>query len=401
MSVNRQVLEGYRVLDLATMIAAPYCASILGEFGAEVIKVELPGRGDPLRSFGTPSATGSSFNWLSEARNKKSITLDLRKPEGAALARRLVEQSDIVTENFRPGTLANWGLSYDVLKSIKPDIVLVSVSAYGQTGPYKDLPGYARIAHAFSGLSHLAGEPGRVPAVPGSSALADYVSGTYAALGALLALFARERFGIGQAVDLGLYEGVMRMLDDLIPVYGKLGESRDRMGGDNINAVPHNHYRTKDGRWIAIACSNDKMFARLAKAMGREDLLAPGKLAGMQSRIAHRDEVNRLVGDWVAGMDHHDLAERCRLGDVPFGLINTMADVYSDPHVRFRKNLVELTTAEEGAVTVPNVLPHLSVTPGRVTSLGPRLGEHNDEIYKGLLGLNDDELERLRGINVI
>jgi len=401
MDINPQALKGYRVLDLATMVAAPYCASIMGEFGAEVIKVEIPERGDPLRKFGTLSATGTSFSWLSEARNKKSITLDLRKPEGVAIAKELVKQSDIVTENFRPGTLARWGLGDEVLKSIKPDIIVVSVSAYGQTGPYKARPGYARIAHGFSGLTHLCGEPDRVPAVPGSSALADYISGLYAAVGALLALVARNRFGIGQCIDVGLYEGMLRMLDDLIPVYGKTGEIRHRIGGDNINAVPHNHYRTRDGKWVALACSNDKMFARLAKIMGREDLLEPNKLAEMESRIAHREEVNRLVGDWVAGLDHDVVCELCSAGDVPFGPINTAADLFRDPHIRSRNNLLEIDAPGEGPVTIPNVFPCLSATPGRVASLGPKLGEHNDEIYRNLLGLGDMELQRLREANVI
>jgi len=398
---GRLPLEGYRVLDVATMVAAPYCAGILGEFGAEVIKVEMPGRGDPLRHFGTIGASGTSYNWLSEARNKKSITLDLRKPEGAALAKRLVEKPDVLTENFRPGTLDKWGLSYETLKRVKPDLILASVSAYGQDGPYRDRPGYARIAHAFSGLSHLSGEPDGAPVVPGASALADYVSGVYAAVGVLLALLARNRFGMGQSVDVGLYEGVFRALDDLVPVYAKSGHVRNRMGADNVNAVPHNHYRTKDGKWIALACSNDKMFARLMKIMGREDLLEPGKFAAIQDRLEHRDEVNRLVADWTGGLTREEVLQKCCRGDVPFGSINTIADVFEDPHVKWRKNLIEIDTPEDGPVVVPNVLPRLSGTPGRVNNLGPGLGEHNDEIYGGLLGLTARELDDLRREGVI
>ncbi|MBN9276024.1 MAG: CoA transferase, partial [Hyphomicrobium sp.] len=257
---------------MATMVAAPYCASILGEFGAEVIKLEIPGIGDPWRRFGTMTATGSTLNWLNEARNKKSITLDLRKPEGNALVKRLIEKCDVVIENFRPGTFEKWGLGPAVLKKLKPELIFVRVSAYGQDGPYRDRPGYARVAHGFGGLTYLAGEPGRPPVVPGSTSLADYITGTYAAIGALMALIARNRYGIGQAVDVGLYEGIFRMLDETASVYAKTGEVRERMGADTVNAVPHSHYETKDGRWVALACSSDKMFERLATVMGQPEL---------------------------------------------------------------------------------------------------------------------------------
>jgi crotonobetainyl-CoA:carnitine CoA-transferase CaiB-like acyl-CoA transferase len=270
-TVRKRPLEGFRVLDLATVVAAPFCGAILGEFGAEVIKVEMPGRGDALRAFGRPSATGSSYNWLSESRNKKCITLDLRSERGLQLARRLVARSDIVLENFRPGTLDKWGLGLEAMREVKPDIILVSVSAYGQTGPYREKPGYARIAHGFAGLSYLTGEPDGVPAVPGASALADYVAGVYAALGATLAVLGRDRFGGGQQVDVSLYEGIFRMLDDLAPVYASSGEVRGRIGADAPNAVPHSNYRTRDGKWVALACSNDRMFERLAQVMGRTD----------------------------------------------------------------------------------------------------------------------------------
>ncbi|MDQ2734043.1 MAG: CoA transferase [Pseudomonadota bacterium] len=394
-------LQGYVVLDLATMVAAPYCASILGEFGADVIKVEMPGRGDLLRLFGPVSGTGSSFNWLSEGRNKKSITLDLRKPEGAALARRMIERADVVTENFRPGTLEKWGLGYDALKVVKSDLVLVSVSAYGQFGPHKDRPGYARIAHGFSGLAHLSGEPDRAPVVPGASALGDYVAGVYAALGTMLALTARDRFGIGQQVDVSLYEGMFRMLDDLVPVYAKYGIVRDRLGPDSTSAVPHSNYKTKDGRWVSIACSNDRMFARLASAMGRLDLLEPGCFARVSDRIAHRDEVNRIVGDWVATWTSDEVVQRCLAADVPIGPINTIADIFEDEHVRERGNLVSVDAPGEGPVVVPNVVPRLTETPGRVNSLGPTLGQHNEEIYCEWLGLSTREFEDLRAREII
>lgn len=395
---RRRPLDGYRVLDFGTMIAAPFCASILAEFGADVIKVEVPKRGDFLRAFGLRSETGSSYTWLSEARNKRSITLDLRTEKGLELAKRLVKEVDVVTENFRPGTLEKWGLGLDSLKEINPDIILVSVSAYGQDGPYKDRPGYARIAHGFSGLSHLCGNPDGAPAMPGASALADYVSGLYAAIGALLSLIARNRYGIGQAVDVGLYEGVFRILDDLVPVYAKTGYVRDRWGSDSDSAVPHSNYRTADNRWVALACSNDKMFERLAQAMGRPELLA--RFSFVDDRLKNRAEVNQIVAEWMSNLNQADVLGRCASYDVPAGPINTVEDVFNDPQIAARKNIQSLQVPGEGAVDVPGVFPRLSDTPGQLTSLGPDLGQHNEEIYCGLLGVSKSELNELteRGI---
>lgn len=394
-------LQGYRVLDMATMVAAPYCAGILGEFGAEVIKLEIPGVGDPWRRFGTMTATGSTLNWLNEARNKKSITLDLRKPEGNALVKRLIAKCDVVIENFRPGTFEKWGLGPDVLKALKPDLIFVRVSAYGQDGPYRDRPGYARVAHGYGGLTYLAGEPGRPPVVPGSTSLADYITGTYAAIGALMALIARDRYGFGQAVDVGLYEGIFRMLDETASVYAKTGEVRERMGPDTVNAVPHSHYETKDGRWVALACSSDKMFERLATVMGQPELVNEDRFAKVAQREAGRSEVNRIVADWMRTMTLDDLMERCISGDVPVGPINSIADIFDDEHIKARGNLVEMHDQREGRVVVPNVVPRLSETPGTIRSLGPDLGQHNDEIFGGLLELPEDEIRRLREQKII
>lgn len=399
MDEHKRPLEGFRVLDLATMVAAPYCASILGEFGAEVIKVEMPGRGDPLRAFGLKSGTGSSFNWLSEARNKRSITLDLRTAQGSAIARKLAVQSDIVTENFRPGTLDRWGLGYETLRQLKPDIVIVSVSAYGQDGPYRDRTGYARIAHGFGGLSWLTGDVDRKPSVPGASALADYISGVYAALGALLAIVGRDRTGVGQQVDVALYEGIFRMIDDLVPVYAKTGYVRGRLGPDSESAVPHSNYETGDGKWVALACSNDKMFARLCAVMKRMDLLE--RFAGVNERLKHRQEVNGIVGDWAAQYSRDELMRQCEAGDVPLGPINTIADIFEDEHIRARKTLETRIVPGEGPVTVPGVVPRLRSTPGRIDTLGPTLGQHNEEIYCGLLGLSANELQQLRDAGVV
>ena len=400
-ATRRQPLQGFRVLDLATMIAAPYCASILGEFGAEVIKLEMPGKGDPWRYFGTMSEAGSTLNWLNEARNKKSITLDLRKPEGADLLRQLVAKTDILIENFRPGTLEKWGLGFEALKAIKPDLIMVRVSAYGQTGPYKNRPGYARVAHGFSGLTYLAGEPGGPPVIPGSTSLADYITGAFGAIGALLSIIARDRFAVGQMVDVSLYEGVFRMLDEMATLYARDGTIRERMGADTVNAVPHSHYETKDGRWIALACSSDKMFERLAHVMGRLDLIAPDRLATVAQRVERREEVNGIVADWMRKYTCDEVVRRCLDGDVPAGPINSVADIFADPQFKARENLIEREHAKAGTLVVHNVVARLSETPGSVDTLGPDLGQHNDEIYSGLLGVTKQDLQRLRELHII
>ncbi len=398
---SRLPLAGVRVIDVATMLAAPFCAALLGDFGAEVIKVEMPGSGDPFRRFGTMTEAGASLNWLNDGRNKKSITLDLRQPRGAAILKRLVAECDILVENFRPGTLERWDLGYETLKAIKDDLILVRISAYGQDGPYRDRPGFARIAHAFSGLAYLAGEADGPPVTPGSTSLADYISGLYAALGALLAYTARERFGVGQFVDVALYEGIFRMLDELAPAYARSGFVRERMGADTVNVVPHSHYQTADGRWVALACSTDKMFERLAAVMGRADLLAHDRFATMAQRVAARAEVNGIVADWIGGLTRDEVMRRCLAGEVPIGPLNSIADIFEDPQFQARGNLLRVQDPRVGELVVPNVVPRLSQTPGRLASLGPDLGQHNDEIYQGRLGLSDEELASLRADGVI
>ena len=400
-SESRLPLAGVRVIDVATMLAAPFCAALLGDFGAEVIKVEMPGSGDPFRHFGTMTEAGVSLNWLNDGRNKKSITLDLRQPRGAAILKRLITDCDILVENFRPGTLERWDLGYETLKAIKDDLILVRISAYGQDGPYRARPGFARIAHAFSGLAYLAGEADGPPVTPGSTSLADYISGLYAALGALLAYTSRERFGVGQFVDIALYEGIFRMLDELAPAYARSGFVRERMGADTVNVVPHSHYQSSDGKWLALACSTDKMFARLAAVMQRPDLLASDRFASMAQRVAARAEVNGIVADWIGGLSRDEVLRRCLDGEVPIGPLNSIADIFADPQFQARGNLLHVQDPRVGEVVIPNVVPRLSATPGRFVSLGPDLGQHNDEIYRGRLGISAEEFETLHADGVI
>jgi crotonobetainyl-CoA:carnitine CoA-transferase CaiB-like acyl-CoA transferase len=409
-------LAGVTVLDLATFLAAPVCATLLGEFGAEVIKVEQPGVGDDLRRLGRraeaasgepPSGRGveaatPSYWWLVEARNKKSITCNLRDPEGQALIRRLVAQTAIVAENFRPGTLERWNLGWDALAAVQPSLVMVRVSAYGQTGPYRDRPGFGRIAGAVGGLSYLSGYPDRPPVSPGTPTVPDYLAGIFAAVGALVALRHAERTGQGQVVDVGLYEPVLRILDDAIAVYGGTGHVRERMGSGTESAVPHNHYRARDGRFIAIACTNDRMFARLLKALGRGDLNGDPRMTTTAARLAHRAEVDTLVADWVAARAADAVLAALTAEEVPSSLVMSVRDLFDDPQVRERGNILSLVAPLVGALAMPGVVPRLTETPLAVRHPGPaRPGQDNVEIYGSRLGLSSTELARLRERKII
>jgi succinyl-CoA:(S)-malate CoA-transferase subunit B len=394
-------LEGVRVLDIATFIAGPFCGTILGEFGADVVKVEQPGVGDPMRRFGTINDNGEALIWLQESRNKKSITLDLRKPEGADLMRRLVRESDIVIENFRTGTLERWGVGYEALREENPALVMLRITGFGQTGPKAHDPGFARIAHAFSGLSYLAGEPDGAPLMPGSTTLGDYLSGTYGALGVLMALRVAERTGRGQYIDIGLYEPVFRFLDEMAAAYGYNGYIRERMGADTVNVCPHSHYPTSDGRWVAIACTNDRMFSRLADVMGQSELAQADRWGTIEARLAEREVVNRVVSAWTGARSQSEVLALCNEGQVPCGPIHNVADIFDDPQYAARENVVKFTDRHGDSISMPGVLPRLSMTPGSIEHLGPTLGEHNREVYIEQLGLSEKELEALQAAGVV
>lgn len=393
-------MSGIRVLDCATFIAAPYTAAILGEFGAEVIKVEQPGEGDPFRKFGTP-VERDTLAWLSEARNKKSVTLNLRDKQGAEIFRQLIAKSDVLCENFRPGTLEKWGLGWEELKKINPGLVMLRVSGYGQDGPYRDRPGFARIAHAFGGLTYLAGMPGELPVTPGSTSLADYMSGLFGAIGVLLALRQRDKTGVGQWVDIGLYESVFRALDELAPAYHRIGKLREPEGTGTTNACPHGHFRCGDGKFVAVACTSDKMFERLAQVMGRPELAAEDVFRTTRQRLARHKEVDGIVAAWMHSMTRDEVMAACVAGEVPCGPINSIADIVADPHFEARKNMITLVDQLVGEVVIPNVLPRLSETPGRIETLGPALGADNDAIYGDLLGLSADQRATLKDAKVI
>ena len=394
-------LEGVRVIDVSSFLAGPFCSTQLAEFGAEVIKLELPIVGDPLRKFGSVTECGETLPWLSECRNKKSATLDLRKPDGAALLKRMVADADILVENFQPGTMEKWGLGWDVMREVNPRLIMVRISGFGQTGPYRGRPGFGRIGNAFGGLSFLAGYPDRPPVTPGSATIPDYLAGLYGALGAMLAMKAREKTGKGQVVDIGLYEPIFRILDELAPSFQLNGYVRQRMGPGTVNVVPHSHYPTKDERWIAIACTSDKIFARLAEAMGVPEWAGEGKWGTIRQREAERAIVDEYVGNWTSTMTRDEVLATCEKFEVPCGPVYSVDEIFQDPQYKARENIKWMKDARVGELAIPNVVPRLTETPGAVKWLGPSMGEHNDEIYKQWLGLDDAEIARLKDLKAI
>ena len=393
-------LEGLTALDLATFVAAPFCCTLLGEFGAEVIKVEQPGVGDDLRRLGRASADGPSYMWMVEARNKKSITCNLRSAEGQALIKRLAAQADVVAENFRPGTLERWGLAWDDLRAVNRGIVLVRISAFGQTGPYRERPGFGRIAAAVSGASYITGFPDRPPVPPGTPTIPDYLAGAMGAFGALAAVHHRQRTGDGQVVDVALYEPLLRMLDEVLPAYGAEGHVRERIGSGTEYVVPHNHYQARDGLWIAIACTNDRMFERLAGAMGEPALAA--EFASVKTRIARRVELDARVQLWVSAHDAAEALARLERAEVPASPVNSVRELFSDPQVRARDNIVSAVSALGTVLQMAGIVPKLSLTPGGVDTLGAQTpGAHNEEVYGARLGLGRAALDDLRTRGVI
>jgi crotonobetainyl-CoA:carnitine CoA-transferase CaiB-like acyl-CoA transferase len=401
---SNQALDGLRVLDCATYIAGPYCATIFAEFGAEVIKIEMPGVGDMARKLGTQTPVGDTLVWLSEARNKKSLTLNLKNKAGAQVLKQLVKHADVLIENFQPGTLESWGLGWQTLRRINPRLVMVRISAFGQTGPLSPRPGFGRIANAFGGISYLAGFPDRPPVTPGSATLADYLSGIYGAIGAFVALQALERTGKGQVVDIGLYESIFRILDELAPAYHYKGTIRQRMGPGTVNVVPHSHYPTQDNRWVAIACTNDKIFARLAVLMGCPQVAGAGKWGTIQQREADRAAVDAFVTEWTMRFSRGDLIGKCDSGEVPCGPVYAIDEIFEDPQFKARENIKMVKESRIPGATefaVPNVMPRLTGTPGKLEWLGPALGAHTEAVLKGWLSMSAANIAKLRAAGAI
>lgn len=382
------------------MIAAPFTAALLGDMGAEIIKVEIPGSGDTLRHV-APMYANRSLYWSVLGRNKCSITLDLRVARGRELFLELVKRSDAIVENFRPGTLERWDLGYDTLKATNPDVVLVRVSGYGQDGPYRDKAGFGTPAAAMGGLTYITGFPDRPPiSVP--IALADYLAGLFAALGGLAALLERERNRTGgQWLDVSLYESVFRLLEAVVPAYGKNGVVRERNGNRTGQSSPIGSYRTRDDRYMVLSVSTDRIWVRMTEAMGHPEWASDPRYTTNPERTKRPDEVDALVGEWFA---EHTLEEAQQILDsagVPVSPIYSIADIFSDPQYAARRDIITPEDPEIGAVPMPGVLPRFSRTPGGVRFVGAALGAHNSQIYGGLLGLSEAEQAELHEAGVI
>jgi formyl-CoA transferase len=393
-------LRGVRVLDIATMLGAGHCTSLLADFGAEVIHVELPGRGDSLRGMG-PFKNKLSLRWAVVGRGKKSITVDMRTEKGQRLIQQLIPTVDVVVENYRPGTIAKWGLGFDDLKKLNPDIVLLSLSGYGQTGPKSHLPGFGRVIEAASGWMNQTGEADGPPMQMGVPAV-DYIAGTFGAMAISMALYDKvANAGKGQWIDLSLYESVVRLLDSLVTRYGVLGEVPHRMGNRYLNVAPSDVFRTKDGRYVFHSSATQTVYERLMKAIGRTDLITDEKYATNTARTAKCGDVNDIVQAWF---DAHDLAEVMRImdeHDVPCSPVNTMEEVAADDQLLERESLVRLPFAGVGDVLMPGLVPKFSATPGAIRHIGPAIGEHTREVLATSLGLSADELDKLSRDGVI
>jgi crotonobetainyl-CoA:carnitine CoA-transferase CaiB-like acyl-CoA transferase len=392
-------LEGLRVIDLGTVLAGPFAATLLGDFGAEVIKVEIPGRGDTLRQLG-PVRDGTSLWFSVDARNKKSITLDLRKPEGRELLLRLVAVADALIENFIPGTLDGWGLDAATLRAANPGLVIGRASGYGQTGPNRRKPGYDRIGLAYGGLWHLTGEADGPPMRPGIS-MVDYSTGLFNAFGVMMALYHRDVHGsTGQDVDAALYETVFRFMEHTVIHHDQEGVVRQRIGNSGP-AVPSGAFATRDGRWIMLAVAEDKMYQRLMRAIGRDDLADDPRYRTMPGRSADRRPIEDAIAAWAATVDADEGLKVLEAAEIPAGTSLTVADAFTDPHYAAREMVLSVDDPALGPVRMQGITPKLSATPGAVRHGAPRLGEHNHEVYRSLLGLSDTEIERLRNDGTI
>ena len=372
-------LSHLKVLELGQLIAGPFAARLFAEFGAQVIKVEPPGQGDPLRSW-RKLHEGTSLWWRVQGRNKRSVAIDLRTPQGQAIVRRLAEQADVVIENFRPGTLEKWGLGYEQLSQINPGLVLVRVSGYGQTGPMRDQPGFGATGEAMGGLRYITGYPDRPP-VRLNLSIGDSIAGLHAVIGALVALQARpQREGRGQVVDVALYESVFNLMECALPEYAAFGEVRERTGSNLTGIVPSNTYRSADGVDVLIAANADPIFKRLAVAMDRPEWASDPRFARNEGRAAHVDEIDGGIAAWCGALPATEVLARLQAADVPCGRIYSIADIHADPHYRAREMILESTLADGTPFAQPGIVPKLSDTPGEVTHLGAAVGAHTHEV---------------------
>ena len=396
-------LAGLRVIELGTLLAGPFAGRLLGDMGAEVIKVEAPGKPDPLREWGQARYRGRTLMWPVQARNKKCVTLDLRTERGQELLLELVRVAHVLTENFRPGTLERWGLGYDRLSEINPGLVLARISGYGQTGPYAGRAGFASVAEAMGGLRHINGFPGEAPPRMHIS-LGDSLAALFAVQGILAALYHRDVLGggRGQVVDVSLMEASFALLESTVPEYDRLGIVREPAGTNLAGIAPSNIFKSRDDLWMVIAANNDNLFRRLCDAMGRPELAGDTRFATHAARGENQEEIEGIVADWARERDAAEIDRVLNEAGVVCGPIYTVAEIFQDPQYAAREMLVEHVDPELGPYVGPGIVPKFSETPGAVRWSGTwEHGSHNEEVYCGLLGLSDAELGRLREDGVV
>ncbi len=391
-------LSGYRVLELGSTVAGPFCGRLFADFGAEVIKVE-PTDGDPVRSMGR-HYQGVSLYAASIFRGKRLISVNLRTDEGREIVRNLAAKSDFLVENFRPGSLEEWGLGYDSLARLNPGLILVRISGYGQSGPYRERPGYGAICESVSGLRHLTGDPDRPPSRTASS-LTDYITGLYATLGAMFALEVRHKTGKGQIIDAALYEGAFSFMEPHIPAYEKLQAIAMRAGARLPGVAPNNQYPTRDGQYIHITAASDAVFRRVASAIDRPELAKDPLYAAAIDRARNEDPLDAIISEWTAQHDCSALEERLHAANVPAARIYTVEDIFNDPHYAARGMLEKVPSDELGSVTMPAVVPRLSANPGKIRHAGRRIGQDTRDVLREVLGLSDDEISSLESKRII
>ena len=396
--MGAQILAGIRVLELGQLIAGPFAAKTLADFGAQVIKIEPPGQGDPLRKW-RMLHEGTSVWWEAQSRSKQSVCVDLRRPEGQDIARRLAAEADVLIENFRPGTLEKWGMAWETLRALNPRLIMLRISGYGQTGPRAAEPGFAAIGEAVAGLRYLNGEPGRAP-VRGGLSLGDTIAGLHGALGVLLALYQRDaRAGQGQVIDAALYESLFNLTESLLPEYSAFGAVREPAGAALPGIAPSNAYRCRDG-YVLIAGNGDAIFARLMNRIGREDLGRDPELARNDGRVARVREIDAAIEAWTALRDIDDVLAAMREAGVPADRVYSVADIARDPHYRARGAIAQLESAGGARVEMPAVFPLLSENPGAIARRAPTLGEHTDAVLADA-GLDEERRAQLRAQGVI
>ena len=396
--ISPAALAGVRVVEMGQLIAGPFCGKTLGEFGADVIKIEAPETGDPLRNWRLIKE-GTSVWWQVQSRNKRSVALDLRQKEGQAIARQLIAEADVLIENFRPGTLEGWGMSPQELHQLNPGLVMLRISGYGQTGPYRDLPGFGAIGEAMGGLRHLTGEPGRVPVRVGVS-IGDTLAALHGTIGVLTALYHRKvNGGQGQVIDVALHEAVFNVMESLIPEYSAFGVVREAAGSALPGIAPSNAYPCQDG-WVLVAGNGDSIFKRLMDTIGRPDLGAAPDLADNAGRVARVEEIDAAIGAWSAQRTVQQVLDALGNARVPAGKVYTAKDIAEDPHYRARDMLLSQTTRDGFTVQVPGIVPKLSATPGTIRSSAPHLGDDTDAVLAEA-GLSDEQIALLRSKGVI